>query len=565
MDLNSIMSNIYGENAPQNFDSLSLSGGKIDYKQSKIKYLDEGTSRYDEDTSRYDEADYSFKANKIFSTVGNLFSISGGAAKSTTTYPSAEYVEDAGLKTFIKEFFLHYLVSNIHKNTILIVPSDSTLKKMVDDFKSKLKSENIEEYSPEASRYAAKTELPFKNYIFDVYGKESPDNDGFPYQVSSDFPSSGMSDILRRTNRLSKVYFFKFESESEIKIATNEKMSSASKLKFLAKADHDCFILKGDVPAAPEGKSANVVTAALSGGSKNNYLRNYFLSLVRKYNNDLDMASYDFIGAVGAAGSDLQSEAKKLSKYYSGDYLHTAFSILSDSQEFNINEDADADDVADVHSAIIDNYTPKKSIIKLNKVNDVLPRIFKNCKSSKSGFQASKMFISTIKKMYDSISAPPFMMKADIATAMCKQSNNLQTVRNALHVVDAITDIEDDPSAIGGSDNINSNSYFNSSIKIDDKSVISPLVSTVYGAIASSPFIGSIAKEYTPMLLSIPKKARRSFKPKASFEEEKNIDDEESTLQFSILNDESSGKDESSSTSGKGSDSIDDFDIKSFF
>lgn len=562
MDLNSIMSNIYGENAPQNFDSLSLSGGKINYKRSKIKYLDEDTStydngRYDEDTSTNDEADYSFKANKIFSTVGNLFSISGGAAKSTI-YPSAEYVEDAGLKTFIKEFFLHYLVSNIHKNTILIVPSDSTLKKMVDDFKSKLKSENIDEYSPEASRYAAKTELPFKNYIFDVYGKESPDNDGFPYQVSPEFPSSGMSDILRRTNRLSKVYFFKFESESEIKIATNEKMSGASKLKFLAKADHECFILKGDVPAAPEGKSANIVTATLSGGSKNNYLRNYFLSLVRKYNNDLDMASYDFIGAVGAAGKDLQSEAKKLSKYYSGDYLHTAFSILSDNQEFDVNENADENEIADMHSAIIDNYTPKKSIIKMNKVNDVLPRIFKNCKSSKSGFQASKMFISTIKKMYESISAPPFMMKADIATAMCKQSNNLQTVRNALHVVDAIRETEDNPGPFDGPED--TTSYFNSSIKIGDKSVISPLVSTVYGAIASSPFIGSIAREYTPMLLSIPKRSRGSFKPKASFEEEKNLENEEGALQFSILNDESSPTSEKHEL-----EAGEDFDIKSFF
>ena len=147
-------------------------------------------------------------------------------------------------------------------------------------------------------------------------------------------------------------------------------------------------------------------------------------------------------------------------------------------------------------------------------------------------------------------------MKADIATAMCKQSNNLQTVRNALHVIDEINNIEDNPSAFDGPDN---NSYFNSSIKIGDKSVISPLVSTVYGAIASSPFIGSVAREYTPMLLSIPKRSRRSFKPKASFEEEKNIDQDEGTLQFSILNDESSP------TSGKDEDSIGDIDIKSFF
>ena len=560
MDLNSIMSNIYGENAPQNFDSLSLSGGKISYKRSKVKYLDEEdtSTTYDINTPDSIEADYSFKANKIFSTVGNLFSISGGASKSTI-YPSAEYVEDSGLKTFIREFFLHYLVSNVHKNTILIVPSDSTLKKMVDDFKSKLKSENIEEYSPEASRYAAKTELPFKNYIFDVYGKESPDNDGFKYQVSSDFPSTGMTIVLRRTNRLSKAYFFKFESESEIKIATNEKMSNASKLKFLAKADHDCFILKGDVPSKPEGKSAKVVTATLSGGNKSNYLRNYFLSLVRKYNNDLDMASYDFIGAVGSAGDDIQNEAKKLSKYYSGDYLHTAFSILADDAEFDINEVADENDIADVHSAIIDNYTPKKSMVKMNKVNEVLPRIFKNCKMSKSGLQASKMFISTVKKMYETISAPPFMMKADIATAMCKQSNDLQTVRNAFHVIDEIKRVEDNPMAFDGPDN---DSYFNSSIKLSDKSVISPLVSTVYGAIASCPFIGSVAREYTPMLLSIPKKARGSFKPKASFEDEKELDENDGKLQFTILNDEDAS---SSPSKQDDDDSIVDIDIKSFF
>lgn len=561
MDLNSIMSNIYGENAPQNFDSLSLSGGKINYKRSKIKYLDESIQSDNNDTTNSIEADYSFKANKIFPTLGNLFSISGGATKSTI-YPSAEYVEDSGLKTFIKEFFLHYLVSNIHKNTILIVPSDSTLKKMVDDFKSKLKSENIEEYSPDASRYAAKTELPFKNYIFDVYGKETPDNDGFPYQVSSEFPSTGMTDVLRRTNRLSKVYFFKFVSESEIKVATNEKMSGASSLKFLAKADHDCFILKGDVPAVSEGKSSNIVTATLSGGNKSNYLRNYFLSLVSKYNNDLDMASYDFIGVIGAAGDDIQNEAKKLSKYYSGDYLHTAFSILSDNQEFDINKDADENDINDVHSAIIDNYTPKKSLIKMNKVYDVLPRIYKNCKSAKSGLQASKIFISTIKKMYETISAPPYMIQADIATAMCKQNNSLQNVRNALHIIDEIKRIDDNPSAFDGPDN---NSYFNSSIKMSDKTVISPLVSTVYGAISSSPFIGSVAREYTPMLLSTPKRSHKSFKPKASFEEDKNINqDDEGTLQFSILND-----DDSSPISKQNENSVKDididFDVKSFF
>lgn len=571
MDLNSIMSNIYGENAPQNFDSLSLSlnGGKISYKRSKVKYLDENISTYNGTNSTNIDlsADYSFKANKISSAFGNLFSMSGGSSK--TIHPSPHYVKDEGLQTFIKEFFLHYLVSNTHKNTILIVPSDSTLKNMVNDFKDKLKSENIEPYSPEASRYAAKTDLPFKNYIFDVYGKDSPDNEGFSYQVISEFPEKGMDDVLRRTNRLSKSYFFKFESESSIKVATNDKMTSASTLKFLAKADRDCFILKGDVPASSEKKSSNIVTAALSGGSKTNHLRNYFLSLVRRYNNDLNTASYDFIGAVGSASNNIQSEAKKLSKYYSGDYLHTAFSILSDNEgAFGLNENVNEDDIVNVHSAIIDNYTPKKSMIKMDKVNNVLPRIYKSSSMSKSGLQASKVFISTIKKMYDTISAPPFMMKADVATAICKRNNNIQMVRNAFNVMDEIDQLENNSSTFDSSSL--SNSYFNSSVKLGEKSTISPLVSTVYGAIASSPFIGSMAREYTPMLLSIPKKSRTSFKPNMAFENDNAVNMEDNNLQFTILNENNDNDDsvdniQSSTSTPVYDNSVIDIDIKSFF
>lgn len=573
MDLNSIMRNIYGENAPQNFDSVSLSGGKINHRRSRVKFLDESDgnqpspSSIDVEQTFMAGADYSYKANKIFSEFGDVMGFSGGDKGDDKVYPSAEYVPDDGLKKFINEFYLHYLISNIHKNTILIVPSDSTLKSMIDNFKSKLKSENIDPCSPDASRYAAKNELPFKNYIFDVYGKNSPNNEGMPYQVPPDFPQNGTKETLRRTNRLSNVYFFQFESKSSIKVANNEKMSGASTLKFIGKADHECFILKGDIPSAVESKSDNVIT--MTGGNKKQGLRSYFMSLVRKYD-DLDVAAYNFIGSF--------KDAKKISKYYSGDYIHSAFSILADDANEGLSFEYDPSDetISDFHSELIDNYSPVKSLIKMNKVCEVLPRILKNTKMSKNGLEASKTFVSTLHKMYNTTSAPPFMMKADIATAICKRDNSVQAVRNAFQIMDAVdtldSGVSDDNSGFG-------DSYLNSSINLGEKSISSPLVNTIYNAISSSPFIGSLAREYTPIPLYSSSRRRSSSKRLSAFEDGEHLTVNDSdSFQFSILNDgESNGTSTPSetptssempaetSTSASNLSEGGDIDIKSFF
>ena len=583
MDLNNIMRNIYGENATQSFDSLHISGGSaIHYEAANIKYLDEpdidtSTSTTSEPIRDFDTTpDMSFKANSIFSELNSKFdSMSGGSFSSLSggakseVYPSAEYVNDADLKLFIDTFYLHYLVSNIHKNTILIIPSSATLKKLIDEFKSKLKSEGIEPISPEASRFASKNELPYKNYIFDVYGRDSPNNENFPYQIPTDFPASGSKDVFRRTNRLGKVYFFKFESESKISISAAENMKDSTTLKFVAKCDNECFILKGDVPASSSGKKSNVVTAAMSGGnakSRNSYLRRRFLKLVEKYG-DIEDAAYDFIGSIGAVG-DISANAKKLSKYYSGDYVNTAFSILADKDgQFDFDEDADDDTINEVHSRIIDNYLPKASTVKMDKVQDALSYVYKRSKRMKNGLDATKTFISTLHKMYDTIQAPKYMIKSDVATALCKKNRGIDSVINAFNVMDEIDNNESDAST-----NVN---YFNTAISSFGKSSETPLMSAMYNAMASSPFVGEMSREYTPLLLhSSHKKSRASsFRPKSAFEDNEAISESDNALQFSILNDDeggdgNSGKSTDSSNSGSddttGNDSSE-FDIKSFF
>jgi len=565
MDLNNIMRNIYGENASQNFDSLSLCGGKITYRRSNIKYLDEITTNPEVNDMN---AEYSYKAGKIFSEFGDLISLSGGTkddAKSndspTDVVGNPMLIDDAELQKFIKTFQLHYFCTTANKNGILVVPSKSTLDSMIKEYEEKLKEANIDNIlSPAASKFASKSSLPFKNYLFDVYSSslntETPDN----YHVPGDFPNTKPAGVLVRTNRLSNVYYFQFESKTSIKVATNENMKNASSLTLIGKSVNDVFVLKGDIPSASGAtntKGANVIT--LSGGNKSSNLRQYFMKLVRKYNN-IDTAAYNFIGSF--------KDVSKISKYYSGDYVHAAFSIIADeknAESFNIDANPDTEDVSETHSQLIDSYSPVKSQIKMNKVCDVLPRIFKNAKMAKNGLEASKTFVSTLHKMYNTTSAPPFMMKADIATAICKNSEGVQSVRNAFQIMDEMDALD--------SDHSNDNSYLNSTIKLSEKSTTSPLVNIIYNAISSSPFIGSLAREYTPMPLSVSR--RSSIKPLSSFEDDKQlVHDNSDTFQFSILNEDSTtpsigsptdSTTDSTSLGSSPSQDNNDIDIKSFF
>ena len=501
MDLNAIMTNIYGENASQSFDALGFKGGNIGIhrQNANIKYLDDANSESPTNTITNQEIESSYKASKIYDTLPDL-TFSGGAKKRggaitvDHVYPSAEYIDDADLKTFIKEFYLHYLVTNAHKNLILIVPTSATLKKLISDFKAALKKEGVEELSTEASKYAAKCDCEFKNYIFDVYGKSSNNNDGFPYQVDSSFPSKGLSDIYRRTNRASRQYFFKFNSKDKIEVANNDKMTGAGTLKLIGKCDRNVLVLCGDIPSPSEVKS-KVVKASLAGGAKRNILRHEFLKCVKKYD-DLDSGAYEFVARVAKASSP-----SNVAKYYSGDFVHSAFSIISASETDPTTETTQIetgpmkdDEIENVHESIVEQYHPVKNIVKMDKVAIVLPKLLReSCKQSNSGKSSNKLFISNLNHMYSAIHAPKYMLYADAATALTKHNDSYDGVKNALNIMSEMESIDEDKegSMSGG--------YLTTSYG-HDKST--PLIRSVYSALSTSPFIGSIAREFTPILMT---------------------------------------------------------------
>ena len=568
MDLNAIMSNIYGEGSSQSFDSIGFSGGNIKQHRASVKYLDGINTEVqpeDPQPSTY-ELEQGYRASKLFNAFPDI-ALSGGAKEGDKVFPSAEYIDNSDLQKFIKEFYLHYLVVNAHKNMILIVPPANVLSKMIADFKAALKKEGIDDCSPQASQYAAKTDLPFKNYIFDVYGRSSANNDGFLYQVP--YPEKPSKDVYRRTNRASKQYFFRFDG-GKIEVADNDKLTNANSLKFLGKCDRAVLVLQGEVPPAASGKS-KVVAASMAGGAKRNVLKSCFLRCVRN-NHSLDDAAYEFIARVSKA-----SGADKVAKFYSGDFAHCAFSILAASAEGEENFDFDAADnlqLENEHSAIIDRYRPTKNIVKMDKVQAVLPKLLRDSTTRASnGVSANKAFISNLRRMYGAIQAPKHMLAADVATALTKNNESYDSIRNALSIMSAVDEVVDNDNNDNGSNTMTGGSIYASSFK-SGTATTTPLINSVYNALSSSPFIGSIAKEYTPLLIQPAASMRRSAFEDHNAEILDTADDDNNQVgendgtcpRCGKVHDGECPKNESDKGNDKKSDlSAADFDIKAFF
>lgn len=139
--------------------------------------------------------------------------------------------------------------SDPYPASIFIVPNDYKTKwnKYIKDLEDK----NIAPGSVEAIEEAIKGPYGFGDYVFDVYDRETKDNDGFPYQPPEDFPK-GKSTILRRVNRSNQIYYIKLDGTKGCQIANNDKMTGANDLKFLALCRKKVILFQGDLPKSKD-------------------------------------------------------------------------------------------------------------------------------------------------------------------------------------------------------------------------------------------------------------------------------------------------------------------------
>lgn len=514
MSLDNIMSNIYGESSSQQFDKVSLlkTQYRINRRSANVRYVDapsENLPKGEPYTHRHVAPSYALSG-------GGKRKVSGG--ENIPVVSSPEYVKDKELQDFIHTFHLHYLFSNIRINAIIVTPTAKVLEELKADFLARLKEEGITDpASKEASIVASKKNLKFKNYIFDVYGESSQNNDGYEYKLDTNFPDVTGETDLRRTNRNGHAYYLRV-SKGKCIISNSKKMTKPCELKLIGKCDRAAFVFKGDIPEpeADKLKTASVVTASLSGGAKraaNKQLRDYFARLVQKYDNDVYAAAEDFVVSVGLAEvartGDVAKSAKKVANYCSADLLHSAMSMIFADDELvtddkgtkankgedgtfngvniNVTEELTSEDTNAMGTKILDYYTPRDKSINMKTASAAIDSLYAKSTTAMSPYEASRVFVNDIMKMYGKF--PPSMFKADVATAMLSSHRvNDDTIKHVFAVVDAIDDIVDRTGTSSGS-----NPLFKEQASTM-KGITSGLTNAIYAAYSERPFAGLTAK-----------------------------------------------------------------------
>ena len=533
MNLDRIMSNIYGPGATQNFDNIT--GGRrrnrnrIPRKSPKVKYLDVGNKKLTVNQNTKERIsftnefrDFSFRSSSLQRP------FYGGAAKSISdhVYPSALYIPDTSIEEFATTFLLKYLFSHAHKNSIFLIPPPKEFQRLKKDFEDKLKAEKIPLCTPEASKYAAKTPLLFKAYILDVYGEN--ENDGQPYHVDPEQISSNEIKVVQRTSRLGtkynvetgkgKIYIYPVGKANEKVECTGVGVAAGNVI--VAK----CDLSKFNIDIA---HNSNIITSSFTGGNAKKLLRNAFLNLVHKYD-DVDRASYEFIAAIGDANKNRLNE---LADYYSGNYVHTAFSILADGKNFNINNNPSTYNSHAIHSALINRYKPKRSVVNINKSKEVIGNIIRQ--SSKQGSNANKSFINMLNKMYETTSAPKYMLKADIATAACEACDSTLGPETAFASMDEIDELENDTGK-----GVNGFAGLAMSGGSRREGASTAFINMIGGNLLRNPFAGHLARENVPMLYES-KISNKAFDDTIAH-------DKESTSMFQYLNNDMEAEGEGS-------------------
>jgi len=199
MDLNTIMSNIYGVGAPQDLASLGFTGGnkKIQYHRAKVKYLDADP----EAQPRPEPAlELSFKSI-----------MTGGAVKPQPAdiLNTPLNIDNSDLRKFVDNFCLHYVFANAKSHGIYVIPSSATLNKLVESLNTKLsEAGKIKPETAEAGLFLYKKKFTeHLNYIFDVFDKSKNNR-------KENYETTITDKVLLRKNRAGNIYYMKITGEA---------------------------------------------------------------------------------------------------------------------------------------------------------------------------------------------------------------------------------------------------------------------------------------------------------------------------------------------------------------
>ena len=440
------------------------------------------------------------------------------------------------------------------RSAIIVIPPKAEMESQIKEIESALKAAGLKKGTSEGMNFIITHNFSFKNNCLNVYGKSSPDNNSFDYDVKI-----GSSSIIRRTAMSSAVFYMQCNSEDDIIVGVDSKLSSPSKLKLLAKCKNLVYVFGGKMPSDPIETSPNPNSKVLNGGATEipsiDSYRNYFERLIKYRNNNISDAAYDFIGALGCAGIP----AKDLANHYSSNYTHAAFENMfslenilrkklggdkgCDGPYCVLKSIYDNSKIDDVHESIQKIYKPRKNRISIKRAQNALKDIFIDAQHNvNNGAEANNKFISNMEQLYSKIDNVQ-CFRADLATSAVQNRSGAQAFHDACNLVDTL-------SACKNVDSVFNSETISGGGKDSERTVRTALMNTVFDKLYSAPFIGIICKENVPLPVGFEyvKKARKTKDTNISL---LNLLEDDDSVESVVEYDESSDFDSESVEGGK--------------
>lgn len=442
-----------------------------------------------------------------------------GGGYETVAYP--EYIKYKDFHDFMMSFYLIRKISHTPSAGVYIIPPRKELDNLISDFHKKLAKEKIDIGSEDAFKYAATNNLPYKRYIFTVFG-----GDNAHYKLDKE-PAYKNFETVKRINLASEVMYFKYVSDEEIKICNTSECTKGTTAKLVAKCNNGIYVFQGNIPDAVETKTKNsakfigakrrkpkkktvrkleddefgfgfedeVHDEAMAGGAIDNEFNDLKKQLL--FNNvKNEEQAMDFISSMALADYEVNGDEsiKKYAKFISGDPIHSAFRIAF-NKDCNVIPDAayDAEDLNEMCNRLVQEYKPSNKEFDRSKYSNMFKSVYKSItKQNLDPIRSTKAYKQAIISKFSKIGID--MLKADVATSLFRSGQSISTAYKYADLID--NEVET------GDSNISHLEYSGTDGSVSHTSKFNYVINK---ALLSAPLIGLNARTYVPILKSAPK------------------------------------------------------------
>lgn len=398
----------------------------------------------------------------------------GGAEYDYELVGYPEYCKNEDFKKFMHEFYLYKVLTHTKAAAIYVIPPTKELDEMVSKFNSELKKQGYEPFSEQAIKWSATSNLEFKRCIFDLFA----DADPMKYRLAkASAPAYNDFGVRIRTNRLKEQLYFKYIDPSTVLISADEDCKTGETAKLIAKSTASAtLIFQGKLP-----KANKIYSQTIKGGDGSEEDLETILKHKKK-----------FLERVGAEKFVYtMAHYNNVVKHFSGDIIHSAFSILYDPK-MNVVPNVSLKKQELESSA-------RKLVSKMKLLNSktnyseqqksLKTQYYKS--NGKSPLEASSKYISSLKKYYAKAGGD-VMLKADIATNMWRNEfeNDYSGIYQVVEAIDSPLEKND----------LAQTTRFDFEDETDHEFTTSKLNSIIDNYLCSFPFVGLNARNYAPML-----------------------------------------------------------------